>query len=406
MTTIPLPVPAGLPFASVLSDGTGETTRYRVLRRDDGVRALVPDAGVGVLREVLGRANDPEPWSRHVARQGFATGAGLGLLATERAHLADATLRTRLEALVEGSGLEFSHLAVHFGPPRPNRKPVVHLLDDRGVLVAVAKIGAGPVPAALVLREAAALAALSEQGPLVLLQVPTVVGVGPGPGDSTVLVQTALPVAGRARLPQEPERRRALVELSTGRTSTGARAWLDGLAARLDDLPDADALTDPDARELVDAARALVAEAEEAGWVDDVRCGPSHGDWARQNVVGTPDGVAAWDWERYDRDRPVGYDEAHLALQEVRRAASSGRRTQRGGSRLQASADAFARWQPPHQAGARPERDLGLARLLVLDLVARYGGDATTTAGGDAARVQGGLARLAGWTLPLLRETA
>ncbi|TIC81858.1 hypothetical protein [Nocardioides sp. GY 10127] len=395
-----------IPFAGLLDDGSGSTSTYRVVRRPDGVRSLLPDAGAPVLRRVLSRANDPESRRRHLARRGYACVAGAGLVGRERVHLADGALRSSLEQVLSGTGVEVQHLALHFGPPRANRKPVVLLLDGAGRLSAVAKIGTGPVTSTLVRHEAGALRSLHSGPPHTLLVVPELLGLGPGPGGSTLMVQSVVPVPDRPQVPDESLRRAAQRELSAhGPEWPGSAAgWVASLFDRVLALPDPDEGCDTEhadlQRRLVGTAFRAVTDLASAPWLDDVVCAPSHGDWAPQNLAVTAEGrVAVWDWERFADVRPLGYDEAHLVLQQHRR------HTQPEGSLVTSCAEVLSRWQPR----SRALQDRGLARLLVLDLLTRYAGDLWRAQPADGVDVDTHLARtaratreLAAWTLPAL----
>ncbi|MDQ1647058.1 MAG: hypothetical protein QOJ50_3242, partial [Cryptosporangiaceae bacterium] len=56
-------------------------------------------------------------------------------------------------------------LALHIGPPRANRKPVLQLLTPRGETLAFAKLGVNDLTARLVDAEAAALTAVGAAAP-------------------------------------------------------------------------------------------------------------------------------------------------------------------------------------------------------------------------------------------------
>jgi hypothetical protein len=43
--------------------------------------------------------------------------------------------------------------------------------------------------------------------------------------------------------------------------------------------------------------------------------GAWHGDWTPWNMASTGQGLLVWDWERFTRDVPVGFDALHYWLQ-------------------------------------------------------------------------------------------
>ena len=114
-----------------------------------------------------------------------------------------------------------------------------------------------------------------------------------------------------------------------------------------------------------------------ARWLDDVAVGASHGDWSPQNLSVVQGGVAAWDWERFAEDRPLGFDAAHLVLmQQLGRTPS-------GGNLLRLAREELGPWQPSLDDARLDE----LARLVLLDLLARYVGDGLARSGGPGRDV-------------------
>ena len=60
--------------------------------------------------------------------------------------------------------------------------------------------------------------------------------------------------------------------------------------------------------------------------------GAWHGDWTPWNMASTDRGLLVWDWERFTRDVPLGFDALHYWLQN--RGRPGPRRAQGGGGRL------------------------------------------------------------------------
>jgi hypothetical protein len=129
-----------------------------------------------------------------------------------------------------------------------------------------------------------------------------------------------------------------------------------------------------------------VREARHQGWIDDVLTGPSHGDWAPQNLASAAGGrVLAWDWERFDVRRPLGYDALHFRFRQL-----LGTSTQPGVKVLTQAQELVGRWQ------GSSGHHRGVAALVLLDLAVRYVADRQGEvggAGGDLGWLPGALHR-------------
>ena len=354
-----------LPFAHWLAPtepraGDAVPAPYVALARHGEVRSLLPAGDRRRLRRSLGRPNGPESRSRHGARRLYALLAA-SPLADVRHRLVqvdDSSLRAALAPTV-GRGPRDIALALHFGPPRANRKPVVQVLDRDGTLLAVAKVATNPLTVRLVTQETSALQQLARARPGPVLTVPRLLAATTWEG-AQLLVQSALVLPARPRVPTAAVRRAAEQELvrSTEGPSTGAAPWVRDLLAKLP--PESAGVPDPGAR-----------------WLDDVAVGASHGDWSPQNLSVVQGGVAAWDWERFAEDRPLGFDAAHLVLmQQLGRTPS-------GGNLLRLAREELGPWQPSLDDARLDE----LARLVLLDLLARYVGDGLARSGGPGRDV-------------------
>ena len=334
-----------LPFAHWLAPtepraGDAVPAPYVALARHGEVRSLLPAGDRRRLRRSLGRPNGPESRSRHGARRLYALLAA-SPLADVRHRLVqvdDSSLRAALAPTV-GRGPRDIALALHFGPPRANRKPVVQVLDRDGTLLAVAKVATNPLTVRLVTQETSALQQLARARPGPVLTVPRLLAATTWEG-AQLLVQSALVLPARPRVPTAAVRRAAEQELVRSTESAG--------------------VPDPGAR-----------------WLDDVAVGASHGDWSPQNLSVVQGGVAAWDWERFAEDRPLGFDAAHLVLmQQLGRTPS-------GGNLLRLAREELGPWQPSLDDARLDE----LARLVLLDLLARYVGDGLARSGGPGRDV-------------------
>ena len=122
----------------------------------------------------------------------------------------------------------------------------------------------------------------------------------------------------------------------------------------------------------------MLDAAVEARDVEEISFGAWHGDWARWNFVARGHRLAVWDWERYDRPVPVGYDLLHYFLQD-----NVGPRR----DRFATGAPLLVERAPELLAGwpltARAARTTAL--LYVLDLSLRYLADDQRATGGGGA---------------------
>jgi hypothetical protein len=197
-----------------------------------------------------------------------------------------------------------------------------------------------------------------------------------------VLVQSALPVW----LPRAPltGRRLAAAMLDIagccGYSSgplVGSAYWaeLRGRLAALGDRPEGVALA---------AAAELIAGHAGRTWL---RYGAWHGDWAPWNMANLADALLVWDWERFARGVPLGFDAVHHELQ--RRVQSSDDAAGAVEATVRRAGDLLAPFGVADDA-----REL-TALLYLVDLAARYLTDRQAEAG---AR----LGVLGTWLLPVL----
>ncbi len=222
---------------------------------------------------------------------------------------------TRVSVIAEPDGIEVFlsralsqrvRFGVLLGPPRANIKPVLQIFDDSGATIAFAKLGLSPLPVALVLNEAAALA-LVGQRPRESFTAPRVLFSGLW-HDVPVLVQEALPLSQSGLAPTEPPfdvmAEIAAITPITSR-QLGDSDFLTGIrpaaGARWHGV---------DTGPIVALYEALARPAECA-------FGSCHGDFGPWNMGTDGTRVEVWDWERFDSDSPVGIDAAHYRAQEA-----------------------------------------------------------------------------------------
>jgi hypothetical protein len=201
-------------------------------------------------------------------------------------------------------------LAVIIGKSRPNRKPVVNILQPDGHCLAYAKIGWNEPSKALLDNEARALRSLDDEALGRLgFRVPehldrrTV-------GDVDVLLLGPIPRARGLRrgppvdLPQGATA--AVATLTTPQVAElrSSRYWRDLCSrARGTDVDE------PRSERLV--ARAIdVMERRYGG--REIPFGSAHGDWTPWNMRRTGGQLYIWDWERYETSAPIGFDAARF----------------------------------------------------------------------------------------------
>jgi hypothetical protein len=219
--------------------------------------------------------------------------------------LSDVLLSERVAEIFERDDLT---VAVHVGPPRPNRKPLVRVLSHDGAFVGYVKIGWNTLTRGLVRNEARILAEIDgSRSSLTALEVPRIVYAGKW-RQFELLALTPL----------------------RGRPLRLVRRHLDVAAAAMNEI--SQFARDED-RHLADsdywrATKARIEDAANAAplarLADTIekRCGSEvfafgswHGDWAPWNMAWRDRRVAVWDWERSTNNAPAGLDAAHFDFQ-------------------------------------------------------------------------------------------
>lgn len=195
------------------------------------------------------------------------------------------------------------HAAVHLGPPRANRKPVLHLMDRRGRTRAFVKIGVNALTDARVRAETQALNSMAASPPAALV-VPTVLASGTWRGHAYALLEPVPTGAGPTEVPTDAARHIA-GSMPARRTTPVREQWWSDATEVL--RTGAGSATEARLRRAADALTTAVPE-------DGVPTGPTHGDFTPWNCFVGPRGVSVWDWERFATDRPLGWDALHYAV--------------------------------------------------------------------------------------------
>lgn len=282
--------------------------RYALLPRPGAVTALVPTWPPSITAAVVRNYITPTSRAARMRAAALYALARLGLFAIW-------PCSPRVRRAADGSGL-IDHLAqllgrevivaVHLGPRRVNRKPVLQLISADGALVAYVKVGINEFTSRRVAHEAAALAQL-ERVSLGAITVPEVLAEGTWHGSSFLVLA---PVPTKSDVVSAPDRRTAaMAELSRsfGVKTTrlvDADWWRDienGLAAA--GGPEASRLT------------ALGARIAAHCGGNALELGAAHGDWAPWNMADVEGQVVVWDWERFRRGVPIGWDAVHYAAE-------------------------------------------------------------------------------------------
>ncbi|WP_458040312.1 MULTISPECIES: hypothetical protein [Bacteria] len=196
--------------------------------------------------------------------------------------------------------------AVHLGPPRANRKPVLRMMDVRGQPIAFAKLGINDLTCARIRHESAALSALESIQPSPLV-TPSLIDVGVWNGLDYLIMR---PVGNDStRTPARTQRLQGTRELRsafpTTTTVLGHASWWTRVHAALEESDDS-----AEARRLSHAAHRL----RDRYGALEMELGAGHGDWSRWNMSADDAALVVWDWERFATDVPAGWDELHFVI--------------------------------------------------------------------------------------------
>lgn len=370
--------------------GPGEFTGTRLARHERGSQYLpVPSAR---NPRIILPAHNRTAATRGIASfsHGHSLGERLRSLALTGAFatgLAPLLLRDRLY-VGAGPGIEHAlasaldqevSVAIHLGPPRANRKPVLLLLTPAGRTVGYAKVATNGLTSRLVHAETRALHHLDES-PLKDVTVPRLLHEGEWNGHP-LLVQEALPVGDQTDRPTRHQLLRCvaqIVGLNTVRTR-----WLSESPYR-HSLEERIAMlgSRPEAQPLREALHRL----------PDVRVpfGAWHGDLTRWNVASTARRAFVWDWERLALDAPAGFDALHYDLNESVQAG-----VHPGVHRWLDSGSRLLRDPLMAETGLRPHTVSTVMALYLIDLATRFLADLPPESGGAVAAVDD-------WLLPAL----
>lgn len=296
-------------WPSLASPGS-RTAELAVVGRDDAAQILLPIDSRPAMAAALMRHHAGMSLRERAGRQGAAALARWGLLGpllrrrirVERAHKDgfDA-LHEELERILGHSPLS---LAVNFGPPRPNRKPVIRAIDRSGVTRGFAKLGWDSLTAALVGTEATILSDPRLRR-LVHVTVPELIHEGTWNGHRLAVYSAELGRPGRVT--PTPAAFVEVASLWPSRVSMIADSEFATAAKRRAEELAAEGVDGVDRIVTAVLGQWGDAEVETSGW---------HGDWTPWNTAARQDGgVVLWDWERAGVGALFGFDAIHYRLQ-------------------------------------------------------------------------------------------
>lgn len=213
------------------------------------------------------------------------------------------TFLAHISEILNSEDLAFS---VHLGPPRANRKPVVHVMTLAGESVAYVKLGVNEFTSRRVREEAVALQQLAHVSTPGLV-VPTLIAAGEWE-DLQYLVMEPLD-NDALRVPSTPLREGALGALVRAfpvqEELLEQSPWWMAAVAELATLQQS-----IEKERLQQAAEVLSSRDTDHA----IAFGAAHGDWSRWNMSASGGTLKVWDWERFSTQIPLGWDEIHFRL--------------------------------------------------------------------------------------------
>lgn len=356
------------PGATVSRSTRGQRTAGRVLREfvyfpsARRPRLLLPAGTPRAAAAALRRFSHDLGGTERIARHAASSALGTGLperafrdvlrITAPPADVAEPSVEDHLSALLGRSVV----VSLGLGAARANRKPVLHVLSPVGETVAFVKVGDSDVASELVRSEAATLAYLGAR-PLDNLEVPRVIHRGSWRGVE-LLVLSALQTTTRRWQRRDVLPVDAMAELfaldPVERRAVGDSSFWRGVT----EVPHR--LADPKLSRLLSAAVARIG----GSYGDtELELGTWHGDWTPWNMAWRRATVQLWDWERFARGVPRGFDALHYRLQEALRSAKT--------------MPSFSSWTAGTQRALAPFGVSGRAArattaLYLLDLCCRY----------------------------------
>lgn len=277
---------------------------FAVAPNERNPRVLVPLAVPGAMRAIASGGSAGDSLRVAVGRALADRLLASGLLdSTFRlAILIEGDRSGSLEEYMSSAAGQRVTYTITIGSARANRKPVLWLLDSAGRSLGYAKVGLTPLAAELVVAESEALSALNgrNHGSFV---TPRVLHTAVWDG-LPVVVQTAVSTKrgpGSRQIPTAAMRELGSIGEESC-ASIGSSAWFSRVTSRAECVPGEAGYR------LLEMAEAM--SRRHAGVLLPFGCW--HGDWGPWNMGWERAVPHVWDWERFDRDVPVGMDAVHF----------------------------------------------------------------------------------------------
>jgi len=346
-------------------------------------RVIVPAEDARVASRVLRRQLSGQRRRTRAARLGLGAVARIGALdhvpgagLTVRGPATSPSLEDPLRRILQR---DVVRLTMPVGPARANRKPVLQVSDDRGDVLAYAKVGHTDFTRELVEAEARTLSQLTTV-PFSVVRPPRALELFAW-RDLCVLLLEPLPThARRLRGRAGRERLLAVVDEIARVHGVEVDRWdRHPLHIALERrLMDCGALAEP----LLEVLRALPQDVA-------VPTGSWHGDLNPGNVALTQGRCPVWDWERYSPGVPVGFDLLHHDLQHAITVAGQDPGAA-ARSLIQDAPRLLAHWEIESSTARL------IAQIYLLALAARYVAD-------NQANQEADLGRGTDWIVPALQ---
>ena len=272
-------------------------------------------AGFGAF---MARARGALPFYRRAAHLGLAAGLGSG--GAQRVWRGRLFVDVPVDEVTDyGTGItafiadligQRVTTAIAIGAVRANRKPVIYAFDDKGHLVAYAKLAWNPLTAILNANEAAALDEVTNAAPRTF-DVPRTMFHGLFNGAPLLVLEPlAIPFTGRstpvARLVPAMLELASIGGLEVAPLTSGA--WWTSVQQRLAAAPDS---------ALKQRLTTMMARIVETDGQRPVTLGRWHGDWTKWNMAARHHALQLWDFERSSPWAPLGFDSIHLSIHAV-----------------------------------------------------------------------------------------
>jgi hypothetical protein len=283
--------------------------RWAVLPHRRAPRYLVPVSP----RKVSGAARIRTPRNRLAQKADPVIGAlvrsGAARLYPVRASVGVGDDQTSLvDHLRSRLGRADLQVAAALGRPRPNRKPVLQVIDGDGTTVAFGKLSVDHHTDELVRREGRFLVEHGGERPP--LHLPEALLADEWRGRQLLLVKDlGAGIDGTGVLELDAATIRAIAQLGPTEEAppTGGRWWAT-VEERISALPGS---ISPLLERCRDRAHDMLERFEGRAW----SFGTWHGDLARWNAVRRGRSLLVWDWERVAGPVPVGFDAVHAHFQ-------------------------------------------------------------------------------------------